>query len=66
MINRFFGSDAQVLTSGYHLGNARSKAVLTKLGFVPSGKREAKSHATDETVTIQEMVLNRTGWEALQ
>ncbi len=64
MITRIFQSDRQELTSGYHLGNERSKAVLSKFGFKPDGQHIATSRSTNEIVTIQDMVLTRSSWEA--
>lgn len=64
MVARFFRSDRHQLTSGYHLGNERSGAVLTKLGFRSSGRHAATVRSTNENVIIQDMLLTREGWEA--
>ncbi|WP_170330420.1 GNAT family N-acetyltransferase [Ruegeria arenilitoris] len=66
MIARFFRSDRSELTSGYHLGNERSKSVLTKLGFKPDGQHAATVRSTNEDVTIQDVLLTRRDWEAQQ
>ncbi|MBO9445090.1 GNAT family N-acetyltransferase [Ruegeria sp. R14_0] len=66
MLDRFFRSDRDELSSGYHLGNDRSKAVLSNLGFKPSGQHAATVRSTNEDVTIQDMLLTRRDWEATQ
>ncbi|WP_158541326.1 GNAT family N-acetyltransferase [Ruegeria sp. A3M17] len=66
MISRFFRSDRQELTSGYHMGNERSKAVLSKLGFKPGGRHRATARSTNEDVTIQDVLLRRADWKAMQ
>ncbi|WP_160116478.1 GNAT family N-acetyltransferase [Ruegeria sp. AU67] len=66
MISRFFRSDQQELTSGYHVGNERSKAVLSKLGFKPNGQHRATAQSTNEDVIIQDVLLRRVDWEAMQ
>ncbi|CUH41539.1 GNAT family N-acetyltransferase [Ruegeria atlantica] len=66
MISRFFRSDRQELTSGYHVGNERSKAVLSKLGFKPNGQHRATARSTNEDVIIQDVLLRRVDWEAMQ
>ena len=67
MITRYFASaDRQVLTSGYHQGNDRSQAVLTKLGFEPNGQHRAVVRSTDEDVIIHDVILKRDIWEARQ
>ncbi|WP_170557348.1 GNAT family N-acetyltransferase [Ruegeria atlantica] len=66
MISRFFRSDRQELTSGYHLGNERSKAVLSKLGFKPDGQHRATVRSTNEDVTVQDVLLRRADWEAME
>ncbi|WP_171129457.1 MULTISPECIES: GNAT family N-acetyltransferase [unclassified Ruegeria] len=66
MTARHFRTDCEDIDSGYHLGNERSKAVLSKIGFRPTGRRPAKVVSADEDVIIQEMALSRADWEAAQ
>lgn len=64
--DRYFGAGHAQLTSGYHLGNERSQAVLTKLGFQPDGQHHGTVRATYEDVIIQDVILKRSVWEAEQ
>lgn len=57
----FASTDAD-LQSGYHLGNAASCNVLTKLGFVDSFVDEQIKVATGKPVQIQRMVLSKDRW----
>ncbi|MCL6282118.1 GNAT family N-acetyltransferase [Ruegeria sp. 2012CJ41-6] len=66
MVARYFESQDADLPSGYHLGNERSCAVLTNLGFRPTGRRCALSEPLQRDVIIQNMVLTRACWEAAQ
>ncbi|MFA3915625.1 GNAT family N-acetyltransferase [Ruegeria hyattellae] len=66
MTARHFDPDKSELRSSYHLGNKASCKVLSKLGFEPTTRREKKVRATGITVTLQNMVLTRSRWEALQ
>ena len=66
MTARYFRTGHEDLDSGYHLGNERSKAVLSKMGFRPTGRRSAKVASTNEDVIIQEMSLSRADWEVAQ
>lgn len=64
VVAHHFERSREALPSGYHLGNAASCNVLTKLGFRPSERRVAHSRATGQMVTIQGMELSRAEWEA--
>ncbi|MCE8005719.1 GNAT family N-acetyltransferase [Aestuariivita sp.] len=66
VVAEYFMGPSQDLTSGYHLGNAGSRHVLEKLGFVPTDLRNAYSKAQHREVLLQDMVLTRTRWEGLQ
>ena len=66
MTARHFRTAHKCVASGYHLGNDRSRAVLSKIGFRPTGQRPAKVASTNEDVIIQEMTLSRTDWEEVQ
>lgn len=66
IVARHFGNSKSDLASGYHLGNDRSRAVLSKIGFRPTGQRPAKVASTNEDVIIQEMTLSRTDWKGAQ
>ena len=57
----FTQTDAD-LHSGYHLGNAASCNVLTKLGFVDTIVEEQIKVATGKPVNIQRMVLTKDSW----
>ncbi|WP_372573957.1 GNAT family N-acetyltransferase [Ruegeria jejuensis] len=63
---RHFAREQGDLQSSYHLGNAASCAILSKLGFEPTTQSEKEVRATGETVTLQNVALTRSRWEALQ
>jgi len=58
----FSQSDAN-LTSGYHLGNGPSQAVLRKLGFVYTHIDRAVETARGDHVDIQRMALSQADWQ---
>jgi RimJ/RimL family protein N-acetyltransferase len=58
----FRAHGAQVLHSEYFLGNTRSAAVLTGLGFEETGQREVTCRATGQIMRAQQMVLARGRW----
>ena len=66
MIRRFFAHRDENLSSCYHIGNARSCAVLTKLGFQPTDRQKAFSLSMGREVTMQDMTLTRSHWKAIQ
>jgi len=59
--HHFAANDAD-LTSSYHLGNAASARVLTKLGFTNTHIETKTQVATDEQVDLQRMVLTKDRW----
>lgn len=61
--NHFAGSTSDV-PSGHRLGNARSRSVLTRLGFVDTATRTVFCNAEGKDVTIQDMVLTHAAWNA--
>ncbi|MDP5216196.1 GNAT family N-acetyltransferase [Ruegeria sp. 2205SS24-7] len=66
MVDWHFNAGGNDLPSAYHLGNDRSGAVLTKLGFRPTDQRRITVVSTGTDVTVQDMMLSRDDWEALQ
>lgn len=64
VIARYFADGHTDLDSGYFLGNAASRRVLEKQGFVPTSLCQKKSKATGDTHTLQRMLLTRSAWEA--
>lgn len=65
LVGHFFAVTAEEsLGSGYFVGNAGSKNVLTKLGFRPNGEERVTSQAQDAQVTMIKMRLTRADWEA--
>ncbi len=65
LCNHFATSDRDV-PSGHRLGNARSRSVLTRLGFVDTATRSVFCNAEVKDVTIQDMTLTRAAWEAIK
>lgn len=59
----FAQTDADLI-SGYHLGNAPSCNVLTKLGFTNTVIRDQIRVATGKPVKTQRMVLTKDRWNA--
>lgn len=64
VIDWYFAQGHDRLTSGYHLGNAPSAAVLRKLGFVDTHRNHAVQTARGDSVDIQRMVLTAEDWQA--
>lgn len=62
----FQSSDAEALHSEYFLGNAGSKAVLTKIGLQPTTIQTAQIKALGTTTQAQQMVLTRSRWNSLK
>ncbi|PWG15921.1 GNAT family N-acetyltransferase [Salibaculum griseiflavum] len=50
------------IRSEYFLGNARSAAVLYRLGFKDTDQREVTCRATGELVRSQQVALSRADW----
>lgn len=65
LLSRHFQTSNDAIASGYHIGNARSAAVLCKLGFTPAHREEARVAATSEIVQVQKMRLNANVWRGL-
>jgi len=63
-VDDYFQSTDDDLTSGYHLGNAASANVLTKLGFAPTYIAAPIQVSTGEPVDTQQMVLTKAKWNA--
>ena len=54
------------LISGYYVGNNKSQAILTKLGFVPHVEPSMEhSNARNEAALLQKVRLTRQTWENL-
>lgn len=66
VVDWHFARSDETLLSGYHLGNGRSRAVLTRLGFVPTRIERDVPRASGAPVDIQRLELSRAGWAAAQ
>ncbi len=66
IVARYFDAHETDLTASFHIGNTRSHAVLSKLGFDHTSQSEAVVRSTSETVTLQWMALNKSKWKAMQ
>ncbi|MES0861365.1 GNAT family N-acetyltransferase [Ruegeria sp. SCPT10] len=64
VVHRHFANRSEKLKASYHLGNERSRSVLSKLGFIATSQSEAVARSTKETVTLQWMELSESNWEA--
>jgi RimJ/RimL family protein N-acetyltransferase len=64
VVAAYFDTTEATLKSGYHVGNAGSANVLSKLGFVPGGTRKAFAKSMQTEVSIQEMSLSQAAWQA--
>jgi len=62
VVKHHFGATDNDLLSGYHLGNAASANVLTKLGFAPAHVVEQIKVATGKPVKTQRMLLTKANW----
>lgn len=63
-IDWHFAQTRDDLTSGYHLGNGPSAAVLHKLGFEDTHINHGVETARGDIVVIQRVALSRADWEA--
>ncbi len=67
VVDAHFSDPAQTtLQSNYFPDNERSAQVLTKLGFLPTGRRPVKSLSLAQTVEAHAMELTRDRWRALR
>jgi len=65
VVDRFFASgEAETLESGFFEGNAASRRVLDKLGFVETERYMFFNRALGREAPNVDMVLTRAGWEA--
>jgi RimJ/RimL family protein N-acetyltransferase len=64
IVNAWFCAGNETLHSGYFRGNARSGAVLEKLGFVPTVIEKVHSLAQAQDVDMQQMRLVHSDWRA--
>lgn len=64
LVARHFERCDDNVASGYHLGNARSAAVLSKLGFEDAHVDPAVPTARGDTVAIQRVRLTRAAWRS--
>lgn len=62
VVAAYFEATDSDLMSGYHLGNAASARVLTKLGFQNTHVETKMQVATQEPVEIQRMILTKDAW----
>ncbi len=67
VVTDFFATSEQDdLYSGYYLGNDKSQAILTKLGFVPHIEpKMIHSKARNEAALLQKVRLTRQAWNRL-
>lgn len=64
VVNAWFLSDKNSLSSGYFVDNQRSGALLRKLGFQPGEIITQHSRAQARDVQCQQMMLSRADWQA--
>lgn len=65
LINDYFASTSEdMITSGYILGNNRSRKILEILGFSNLEMERATPLSTGVEVDLQRMSLSRARWEA--
>lgn len=62
--DRFADASITELNSGHFTQNARSRNVLTKLGFADAYREEVTPLSTGVAVTLQKMILTRAAWGA--
>ena len=60
----FTALSERVVESGVFAGNDRSHRVLTKLGFVETGRRRVEARALAQTVEALSLRLTRADWKA--
>ena len=67
VVTDFFAtSERDDLESGYYVGNNKSQAILTKLGFVPHIEpKMIHSNARNEAALLQKVRLTRQAWNML-
>ncbi|MEM9139476.1 MAG: GNAT family protein, partial [Pseudomonadota bacterium] len=64
VLDRWFGAGAEKATSGHLFDNPASRRVLTKLGFVETGRSKAHANSRGGPVEHVDMVLTRAAWES--
>lgn len=65
LIDHYFSTTrADAIRSGYFVGNVRSKNVLAKLGFTPTGRRKMTPRSTGLETEHFDVTLTRSNWEA--
>ena len=62
----FATTDAEHLRAGHFDDNAASRAVLTRLGFLPEGEGMVSSIAQGRDVLMKNTRLSRADWDAQQ
>ena len=67
VVTDFFAtSERDDLESGYYVGNNKSQAILTKLGFAPHIEpKMIHSNARNEAALLQKVRLTRQAWNML-
>jgi RimJ/RimL family protein N-acetyltransferase len=66
LLHWHFSQDEEDITSGWITGNAASRNVLTKLGFVTDGKAQTRSEFQDKHVTVERVRLTAKRWQDLR
>lgn len=64
IVTWYFDQSAETLVSGHNIGNAASRRVLSKLGFVDTQMDQELQKATNEMVPVQKMELTKSAWTA--
>lgn len=62
LLDAWFAAGGGEVRSGYFEGNDRSARVLTKLGFVETGRRLVACRALDRAVAHVDLALNGPGF----
>lgn len=66
LLEHYFTISDGPVRSGHILGNAGSRGVLRKLGFIDQQIELASSLSVNRDVEVQKMHLSKTAWEAAQ
>ncbi|MFK7764425.1 MAG: GNAT family N-acetyltransferase [Roseobacter sp.] len=64
LVARYMSQGHDVLLSGHQIGNAASRHVLNKLGFLPKEIADVHSLSHGKPVQVQKMALTAQGWQA--
>lgn len=64
LIDRYMSQGHRALLSGHQIGNAASRHVLNKLGFLPKEIEDIHSLSHGQPVQVQKMALTAQDWQA--